>query len=497
MKTFPLLFLTGASLVTMVQSLSAETPPQSSPADPFIKNPGDAVTAGKQEENRLPNYLLVLETYTMDKSEALALLESERGSTARYRRVSDLVKSGRARLDILTALAARSGDRSLIEGVDEVRYATEFASPKAKAGLAAPTAFDTRKAGDTLEFESVISPDGRVCDLNIFPQSVDLAGFRDIGAMAQDSAVSQPDFGVRKITTSATFPVNEPHYLGSFSPAARRGLTNDDAPSEMRLAFVRFNSVMPSAEELKPPARPMDWSAINLEYRIYSLDRPAALEIVSTMPDLQAPWKKLQGLLSEKKARFEHLVSVQTKSGQRAVTEELQEVRFATAYAHADHAASIETITRTSTTRPESPKGDQPDPKEEAKGTTTSESATIARTMPGAEIVPGSPAAFEMRNAGLSVEVEATVSSDGLSLDLLQSVHSVTYLGDLKATGVAARYPAQPLFESRSITTSQRLVAGRQGLLGTFNPPGADGVNDRTDSGRTWLIFVRATSNEP
>ncbi len=34
-------------------------------------------------------------------------------------------------------------------------------------------------------------------------------------------------------------------------------------------------------------------------------------------------------------------------------------------------------------------------------------------------------------------------------------------------------------------------------LVGTFNPPGANGVNDSADTGRAWLIFVRATPNEP
>ena len=108
----------------------------------------------------------------------------------------------------------------------------------------------------------------------------------------------------------------------------------------------------------------------------------------------------------------------------------------------------------------------------------------MTRTLPDAEIVPGNPTAFETRNAGVTVEVDPTVGSDGLSIELLQSVHSITYLGDLKPAGVAARYPAQPLFESRNITTSQRVISGPQMLIGTFNPPGANGVNDRADTGR-------------
>ena len=55
----------------------------------------------------------------------------------------------------------------------------------------------------------------------------------------------------------------------------------------------------------------------------------------------------------------------------------------------------------------------------------------------------------------------------------------------------------QPLFESRAITTTQTITAGRHMFVGTFNPPGATGVNDRTDDGRTWLLFVRALPNEP
>ena len=368
MKTLPLLFLTGASLLTMARSLPAEPTAQATPADPFIKNAGEAATAGKQGEVPVPNYMLVLETYTMDKNDALALLESERGSTARYRSVSDLMKSGKARLDILTAIAVRSGERTVVEGVDEVRYATEFAAPKAKGRLAVPTAFEMRHVGDTLEAEAVISPDGRTCDLNLFPQRVDLLGFHDVGAMAEDSVVSQPRFGVQKLTTSVTLPINEPHYLGSLSPAANHAAATGEAASETRLAFVRINAIVPSAEELKPPAKPRDWSTVDLEYRIYSLDRTAALEILAPLPGLQTPWKKLQGLLAEKKARFEHLVSVQTKGGQRAATEAVEEVRYATEYAHADRSASVETTTRTSTTRPDSPKPEQPDSERRPEG---------------------------------------------------------------------------------------------------------------------------------
>ncbi len=497
MKRLPLLLLAGATLFALAQSLPAQTKAPTAPADPFIKNPGDPAAADQAGATPWQNCMLVLETYALDKNDALTVLETGPGSAARYRRVLELAKGGKARLDLLTAVTTKSGQRAVIEAIDVVRFATEFALPASKGGLAVPTAYETRNVGDTIEFEVALGPDGRTCDLNLAPQRVGLLGFRDIGAMVDDSPVSQPLFASQRITTSATFPVNEPHYLGSLSAATERGAANGGAASEMRLAFVRLTVTGPTTEEMKPSAKPMDWSALNLEYRIYSLDRAAARELLVGMPELQAPWKNLQALLGEKKARLEHLVSVQTKSGQRAVTEEVQEVRYATEYAPAARPSGTETTTRTATTRPGGPEPVEANPKDNAKVTTTTETATITRSIPNADVLPGSPTAFEINNAGVTIEIEPTVGPDGLSIDLNHVVQSVTLLGALKATGVAARYPAQPVFENRKFTSPQTLLAGRQMLIGTFNPPGANGVNDRADTGRTWLVFVRATPNEP
>jgi len=75
-------------------------------------------------------------------------------------------------------------------------------------------------------------------------------------------------------------------------------------------------------------------------------------------------------------------------------------------------------------------------------------------------------------------------------------VNSESNLGNLK-TGHAPMFLDQPLLQTRKVTTNQTLTAGRHILVGTFNPPGASGVNDREDDGRTWLLFVRALPNDP
>jgi len=66
-------------------------------------------------------------------------------------------------------------------------------------------------------------------------------------------------------------------------------------------------------------------------------------------------------------------------------------------------------------------------------------------------------------------------------------------LGSLEANGAAMAFPAQPVFEVRKLTTSLTTLAGAHTLVGTLSMPGANGVNGRVDSGRTWLVFLRVT----
>ena len=480
--------------------LRAQTPaPPAKPtvvADPFVKNPGVEAIG---DDGLWKNLLLVLEVYALDKNDALAVLESERGSGARYRRVVELAANGKARLDTLTALPTKSGQKAVTESVDEVIYPTEYNAASSKGGLATPITFYTRYVGDMVEIEPVLGPDGHTCEISMVPQHVSLVGFRDFGGMPDDPRVSQPFFNTQKLTMTTSLQCNEPHYLGSLTPPREAGL-GGGANAEVWLAFVRINLIAPTAAEMKPPAKPMDWSALDLEYSFYSLDRAAAREILIAPPGIHAPWKELQALLAEKKASFEHIVSVKTKSGQKATAEEIQEVRYSTESKPPSLARSTETTTRTTTSRPGLVISRTPDPATDMKATTTTESATVVRELPNADGARGTPASmgsFETRNAGMTIEVEPVVGPDSMTIELSHALRGIGFLGDLKTTGVAAQYPAQPLFEARTITTSMTILGGQHTLAGTFNPPGADGVNDRTDTGRTWLVFVRAVPNDP
>jgi len=458
--------------------------------DPFVKESASAAPAPKvQNAPELVGFtLLTFEVYALDKHDALSVLESETGSAARYGRVLDLSKAGKARLEILTALASKNGQRAAGESRDAVRFPTEFKFPRSRNGVAAPDSFETREVGDIFEYEIATPADDHGLNINLAPNRVVLAGFRDLQGMAGDSVVSQPQFRSQRIATSTTVKPGEPTYLGTFTPA-RTTVEGQDSP-EIWIAFLHATPQRQTAAEDKA-AKPADWSAVNLEYSWYSLDRQQAREILVNPTSLEAPWEKLQAAIAQKKARFEHLTTIKTTSGQRAVAEEVEESRFAGDY---DPDGQSQTANQTD---PAPAAAESPAKKEGKKQASPKEETAANPSDANSGTSPGGPIAFETRNLGVTIEVEPTVDPAGTSVEVNQALQNVAYLGDLKATGIAAKYPPQPVFEKRMITSTQNLPVGRHVLVGTLNPPGADGVNGQVDTGRTWIVFVRGTPNEP
>jgi hypothetical protein len=495
MKTPVRHFLAGIlALATPAFFLHAQAPapaPAAAPAagDPFVK---DAAAAKVKKDEPWKNILLVLEVYALDKNEALAVLEGETVGAARYRRVRELSKTGKARLQVLTAATSKSGTRGVTEGIDEVLYPTEFNPSAFPNSPASPTAWEIRPTGDIFEVEAILGRDGRTCDINLAPSRISLKGFQDTGGVAEAGQISQPQFFSQKITTTVTVRDKEPFYLGTFTPPGQRRAAPETATTEVWFAFLTMSAPGPTADELKPPAKP-NAPSINLEYSSYSLDREQARDLLAGASGLNGPWEQLQTLLKDKKARIEHVGTINTKSGQRAVVEENEEVRYPTEYVPETlHATSSETVMRTVKTQT----GPGNDAGKNAPENSTTERVTTTRMDANAAKQPGYPSAFEMRNVGITLEVEVVAGPDGVTLDINQVIQHVTHLGNLEVTGVATRYPAQPLFETRKVTNSQNLLLGRHVLIGTLSPPGANGVNKRSDSGRTWLLFVRAV-NEP
>ena len=147
-------------------------------------------------------------------------------------------------VDLLSSprVTTKSGQRAVVEVIEEFRYPTEFQPPQIPQTVGAttgigilgggssnsfpvtpttPTAFETRNTGVTLEVEPAIGPDNFTIDLNLVPQVVEFEGFINYGSPIQSSAtnpitgvtttqvitpnvINQPIFSTRKVTTSVS-----------------------------------------------------------------------------------------------------------------------------------------------------------------------------------------------------------------------------------------------------------------------------------------------------
>ena len=473
-------------------TLHAQSP---SGGDPFVKGSPTSPAAEKGKAPDPGNCLLVMEVYSLDESAAAAILDSERSSAARYRRVTDLAGGGKARLEILTALATRYGQRANSESVDEVRYPMGFIPPQTQPDIPTVEPWTMRRVGDTIEFEPVILPDGRTFDVNLAPTRVCLAGFRDIGSTGE-SAVFQPQFTSQKMTLMAGMTDGEPKFIGTLSPPTTVGIGNGAAVSQVWLAFIHMVLQKPGPVAAPRPKAAVS-SEVHLEYTCYSLDRALAREILLAPAVSPAPWEKVQTLVGDKRARLEHVISAIGRSAQRTSSDETQEFFYATESNRTQWTGTTQHNRRTVFSGPPPEKQDAPSAKEGGKAATITDTVETNSTVPNTERIPGSATAFEARYLGVSLQVEPVVSADGSLVDLNEQFQLSAYLGDLKATGAGASYPPQPIFQTRKLTTTQEIPMGRSVLVGTLNPPVADGVSERTDAGRTWLVFVRATPSEP
>lgn len=452
-----------AEATTTPSATPTATPPQ--PGDPFVKKQVadlPAKNAAPKEPKPVFNIYFTVEIYALAQADAARLIAGNLSGTARHERILELVKNGKARFETLLSDVTKDGQRSLLEQIDETPYPTNFAEPRVTSEPAFPTSFEKRDVGDTLEYEPTISSDDGRCDMNMVLSLVRLLGFHDyIGQREANGQpvfdTGQPVFSTRKVTTSVTLPIGNVEFLGTLNdhPQLSEAVSKlPKEPEEVRLAFgcVDLIKIAPSESAQDSKER----ETLEHQLSFYSLPREAAREILAGIQKGGDCYAAVQTLVDRKEARLERITVLKTKSGHRSVVEEVKEVRHATEY------KPTQTGTNNSA--------------KQLNGTT--------------------PNHFEVRNVGLTLEIETCLGPNSI-VDINFVPQLVRLVGDLQMTGIAAKYPAQPVFETRKITTSLTTSLGKQALIGTFNPPGDNGVNGRKDTGRVWLGFIRTTLATP
>ena len=140
---------------------------------------------------------------------------------------------GAGKLERMLVLRTKSGQRAVLENETEYKYPTEFTDPQVPGGVAkepatvghlpiAPTAFETRHVGDSMEAEPTLSPDAKTVDFQVLVSHVALAR-REKWAQGL-AEVEQPQFESQKLSTNITASIGSPRFIGTLNPPFGNGL---------------------------------------------------------------------------------------------------------------------------------------------------------------------------------------------------------------------------------------------------------------------------------
>jgi hypothetical protein len=180
---------------------------------------------------------------------------------------------------------------------------------------------------------------------------------------------------------------------------------------------------------------------ISVTEETFSLPILDAEQLLHEVPSDVLRHARLREMVAAGKARLERFIVLRTKSGQRAVVEQIHEVRFPTEF-DPPHG-------------PVEPKKNLPD------------LVVPARPLDPFPVDFVTPTAFETRNVGDTLELEPTLGPDGVTIDVNLVPQAVRHVADRV---VSERPPMkQPTFECSKVSTSVTLQAGQPFLLATLN----------------------------
>ncbi len=182
--------------------------------------------------------------------------------------------------------------------------------------------------------------------------------------------------------------------------------------------------------------------------------------------------------------RLEHLGMVTVRSGHRSKLEEVHELPYATEY---DPASIPQSIHIGDTPPAPLPPG-RPIP---GQGTVIAPGAVPSRLFSPWPYTTCNATSFTFRHLGWTTELEATVSEDGVTVDINMAPEFVRLQGFVPLTPSGEQ--KQPVFESGQFSGSFLTPPGKPTLAGTLTP-GTEAVSPAGE--RTWLFFTTLCPTE-
>ena len=255
MKTHTVLKFTVASLAL---AFATNIPAQTAAPAPNAK--GSEAKPAPAADPQIAN----LETMNVSLAyEAFSLPIAKAGELQRKGMTDDelykeVVVSGK--LERLLVLRTKSGQRAVVENVTNYIYPTEFTQPQIPGSFSsdkiqpppiplpvAPTAFEKKDVGDSLEAEPTLSQDAKSVDFQFRVSHVGLARREKWGR--EITELEQPQFEMQTLSTNATASVGSPRLVGTLNPVFGNGLA---ARAEQNVWFCFITATVAQNNAVAP-----------------------------------------------------------------------------------------------------------------------------------------------------------------------------------------------------------------------------------------------------
>jgi hypothetical protein len=210
---------------------------------------------------------------------------------------------------------------------------------------------------------------------------------------------------------------------------------------------------------------------IRVELLIVRLPTDRALELQPELRDparVAAAQDKLLALIQKKQAQLVDWPVLTTKSGNRAVLENIHEERYPIEYQPPKVvAAPPESPDPQHVDKPEAPAAEKPAPKKENAAGPQPAPPPVVKLAD--RMIAGVPSTFETRNVGVTLEIEPNVAPDGQNIDAQLAPQHITLLGfrrhKLEVEGKYTVVTETPEFQTEKVSTSITLPSGQPHLL--------------------------------
>ena len=238
-------FIVAAFALALAGNASAQSP---APASALPK------TESKEPDLGSMNVSICYEAFSLPIAKAGELQRKGMTDEELYKEV---VSTGK--LERMLVLRTKSGQRAVVENVTSYIFPTEFTQPQIPCGNpgnvnvptplpVAPTAFDKKEVGDTLEGEPTLSQNAKFVDFQIAVSHVALARREKWGQGITE--LEQPQFESQKLNTNFTASVGSPLLIGTLNPVFGNGLAAR-AEQNVWFCFITTTLAKNNATSLK------------------------------------------------------------------------------------------------------------------------------------------------------------------------------------------------------------------------------------------------------